>query len=125
MKKHLSHGLLLAAALSLIHSAFAQTTKNLNVNVSGTSTITGAAIGSGSGSGTVNPLGNAAVTVSSTQGVDTNFNPTGPVQGTITFAFNRLDSFTVTASLPDLTTVNVATFTGTISGGQGAYNGAS
>ena len=123
MKTHLSRYFWLANALLFVSSASAQTTKTITVNVSGTSTSTGIAAGSGAGSGTVNPFGIAAIAVSSTQALDSNFNATGPIQATITFAFNRLDSFSVTATIPNFSTT--ATFPGTISGGKGAYNGAS
>jgi len=125
MKTHISRYLFLAIAVIFVHSAYAQTTANVNFNVSGTSTLGGVATGSAAGNGSVSPVGNAAVSMSSTQAVDANFNPTGPIQATITFSFNRLDSFSVTASVPNVNNATVATFPGTISGGTGAYNGAS
>jgi len=123
MKTQISRYFLLAIALILFHSASAQTTKNITVNVSGTSDTTGGVAGSGSGSGTINPFGIAAIAVLTTQALDTSLNPTGPIQATFTFAFNRLDSFSVTATFPSFTTTG--TFPGTIGGGTGVYNGAS
>ena len=122
-KPRLSLYCLLPVALFFVYAASAQTTKSINVNVSGSSTTTAVDAGSASGSGTINPLGIAAIAVSTTQALDSNLNPMGPIQATITFAFNRLDSFSVTATIPAFTTT--ATFPGTISGGKGAYNGAS
>lgn len=115
----------LGVALCLMCPAFAQTTKAININVSGTSTLSGVIAASGAGNGTVNPFGNAAVSLATTQSVDANFTPVGSVQDTVAFSFNRLDSFTVTATSPDLSNANVATFPGTIGGGTGAYSGAS
>jgi uncharacterized protein (TIGR03437 family) len=123
MNSYLSRYFLLVTAL--LYSASAQTTRNIDINVTGTSTITGVIAASGAGNGTVNPFGNAAVSLATTQSVDANFRPVGSVQDTVTFSFNRLDSFSVTATSPDLSNANVATFPGTISGGTGAYNGAS
>src|ERR1700674_1999042 len=101
MKKHLSHYFWPAAALLLISTAFAQTTKPININISVTSTDSPVLAALASGSGTVNPFGNAVFTASSTQPLDKTSNPTGPTQGTITFAFNRLDSVTGTATIPN------------------------
>ena len=115
----------LGVALCFIGPASAQTTTPININLSGTSMLAGVIAGSAAGNGTVNPLGNAAVGLATTQAVDANFRPLGPVQDAVTFSFNRLDSFSVTATSPDLSNANVATFPGTISGGTGAYNGAS
>jgi uncharacterized protein (TIGR03437 family) len=122
MKKHLSHCFWLAAALLLISSVFAQTTKPININISGTSTDSPVLAALASGSGTINPFGNAVFTASSTQALDKNSNPTGPTQATITFAFNRLDSVTGAATVPNFT--DTATFPVTITGGTGAFNGA-
>src|ERR1700686_3868791 len=102
MKTQLSRYFLLVTAL--LYSASAQTTRTINVNVSGSSTIAGVIAGSGAGNGTVKPFGNAAVSLATTQSADANFNPVGPVQDTVTFSFNRLDSFSVTATSPDLST---------------------
>ena len=103
MKTRLPRYFLPAAVLFMLYSASAQTTKSININVSGTSTSSGVLPASGGGSATVNPFGNAAVAVSSMQAVDSNFNPTGPIQATITFAFSRLDSVTATATIANFT----------------------
>jgi len=116
---------MLGIVVCLMHPASAQTTRSININVNGTSTLTGVIAASGAGNGTVSPFGNAAVSLATTQTVHANFKPIGSVQDTVTFSFNRLDSFSVTATSPDLSNANVATFPGTISGGTGAYNGAS
>jgi uncharacterized protein (TIGR03437 family) len=123
MKTHLSRYFPLAIALLLTYSAFAQTTKSISINVTGTSTTTAVQAGSGSGSGMVSPFGIAAFTASSTQAADSNFNPTGPIQSTVTFSFNRLDSFTAMATIPAFT--DTATFSATITGGKGMFSGAS
>ena len=117
--------LLLAGSLSFICSSSAQTTRNININVNGTSPdFSGTAAGLGTGSVTVNPFGAASVSTSSSQNVDANFNPVGPVQATVNFWFNRLDGFKITATVPDPGNTTVVTFSGTISEGVGAFSGA-
>ena len=125
MKTYRPHLVLLVVAQGFIYPASAQTTKNITMNISNTATLTGAIAGAGAGNGTVNPFGNAAVSLATTQGVDANLQPTGPIQASFGFSFNRLDSLNAVASIPDLTTASVATFPVTINGGTGAYNGAS
>ena len=76
------------------------------------------------------PLGFPTMVCQLIQSADANNNPTGPAQANMTFVFNtfdtnfnQFDTITATANLPDPgTSQNVPT---TITGGTGAYAGAS
>ncbi|MCU1336181.1 MAG: hypothetical protein JWO19_1762 [Bryobacterales bacterium] len=113
---------LFAAALFAIFPAFAQTTTSISLaNIRGV--IAAATAGrpiSLSGTGSVSPFGNATVNFSGSKDQLT----TGLTQGTFTFFFNRVDSFNVT--LPPQAVGKIATLTlpAPITGGTGAYLGA-
>jgi len=113
---------LLAVSLFAIVPAFAQKTTSISLaNISGvTAAATAGRPISLSGTGTVSPLGNATVTFSGFKDQLT----TGLTQGTFTFFFNRVDSFSVTLpaqAIGKLTTIAVP---GPVTGGTGIYLGA-
>jgi uncharacterized protein (TIGR03437 family) len=115
---------LLAAAFFAVWPAWAQKTTSISlVNLSGpTALVTVGRPVSFSGTGTITPLGNATVSFTGSQDQTT----TTLIQGSLAFFFNRLDSFSV--SVPNQAVFGRAadlTVTGPISGGTGAYSGAS
>lgn len=78
----------------------------------------------GIGSASLPSLGAVMMNVDLTQPEDpNNNNPLGDYKGTISFAFNRLDSFDVSVDIPN-GNGNPAPITGKITGGKGAYQGA-
>jgi uncharacterized protein (TIGR03437 family) len=82
------------------------------------------AIGAGNIAG-LGGAGSAAITVDLSQSEDpNNGNPLDDFKGTVNFAFNRLDSFDVSVSVPN-GNGNPAPVTGNIVNGKGAYSGAS
>src|SRR5437773_2860738 len=87
-----------AVSLIAIVPAFAQKTTSITLaNISGvTAAATAGRPISLSGTGNVSPLGNATVTFSGSKDQLT----TGLTQGTFTFFFNRVDSFSVTLPAP-------------------------
>ena len=102
--------------------AIAQKTTSISLaNISGvTAAATAGRAISLSGTGTVSPLGSATVTFTGSKDQLT----TGMTQGTFTFFFNRVDSFSVTLPaqlIGKLTTVAVP---GPVTGGTGVYSGA-
>jgi uncharacterized protein (TIGR03437 family) len=72
-----------------------------------------------SGSGTISPLGTAAASFTGSQ--DQNI---GTIQGAFTFSFSRLDSFNVKVTPQPVTKMTSLNLSGSISGGTGAYSGA-
>jgi uncharacterized protein (TIGR03437 family) len=117
-----SQGPLLAAVLFAVWPALAQKTTSISLsNIGGmTSLVTAGRSVSLGGTGAVNPLGNASVTFSGSQDQVT----TGLTQGTFTFFFNRLDSFSVSVPPQLVSKVTTLALPGTITGGTGAYSGA-
>lgn len=113
--------LLLPVFLLASRSALAQKTTGTTLNVSGTSTVTGSFVASGTGQGTISPLGNASLTVTGSEAVGADYKPTGPVQFAMTFTFNPTDRFSVAFSYVSASSAGVS---GSISGGVGAYAGA-
>ncbi len=113
---------LFAAALFSLGPMLGQTTTDLTFEnlIASNEEDTGVTLVSGSGAGNINPLGTVALTLNGTQTLNNN-GPAGPIQGTFTFSWNALDSFSVPVSIPDLPS---ATFSGSVSGGTGAYSGA-
>ena len=73
-----------------------------------------------SGTGAVSPLGNATVNFSGFKDQLT----TGLIQGTFTFFFNRVDSFSVTVPAQAVGKTASLTLPGSITAGTGAYLGA-
>ena len=101
----------------------AQKTTSISlVNLTGpTALVTVGRPASFTGTGTITPLGNATVSFTGSQDQTT----TNLIQGSLTFFFNRLDSFSV--SVPNQAVFGRAanlTVSGPISGGTGAYKGA-
>jgi uncharacterized protein (TIGR03437 family) len=99
--------------------AFAQTTTPIVVtNVAGPepSYVRPVSI---SGTGTVSPLGSAAASFNGSQNQNI-----GMIQGAFTFSFSRLDSFIVTVTPQQVTKMTSLNLSGSISGGTGAYSGA-
>jgi uncharacterized protein (TIGR03437 family) len=112
---------ILAAALLVTCSVFAQkTTPILLVNVSGPgATASFVRPVSLNGTGAMSPYGSAAVSFTGTQEF-----PSGLTQGTLTFFLNRADSFTVTAAPQPVGKVTNLNLPGPITGGTGAFSGA-
>ncbi len=78
----------------------------------------------GSGIGTLASLGAVGVHVDLTQPIDWDTSaPLDVFKGTVSFVFNRLDSFDVAVTVPN-GNGNPPALNGTISGGKGAYQGA-
>jgi uncharacterized protein (TIGR03437 family) len=74
----------------------------------------------------VTPFGNATGELTITVPVDQNENLTGaPYDATLAFFFNETDSFTVNGSLPSIKGGVAEAFSATVTGGTGAYAGAS
>ena len=114
---------MLAAALFATWPAVAQKTTGISLaNVSGATVLTtaGRAV-TFTGTGVVNPFGNATVKFSGSQDQIT----TGLTQGTLTFYFNRLDSFSVNVPPQPVNKITNLALPGSITGGTGAYSGAS
>ena len=121
-----SHYLLLAAAFLAAFPAFAQKTTNIDlVNVFGLSTLaTAQRPVSLSGTGVVSPLGSATVNFSGFQNqLSASGLPT--IQGSLTFFFNRVDSFSVSVPPQLVNKTTTVTLPGTITGGTGIYSNAS
>ena len=113
---------LFAAALFAISPAPAQTTTSISLaNIHG---VTAAATAGRSivlsGTGSVSPFGGATVTFSGFKDQLT----TGLTQGTFTFFFNRVDSFSVTLPAQAVGKTTSLTLPGPITGGTGVYLGA-
>jgi len=114
------------AAFLTASALFAQKTTNFTFTggLTGESnTATGHAVGSGSGN--IGALGPVAISLDLTQPVDISNtgNALDDYKGTISFAFNRLDSFDVAITIPN-GNGNFASVMGNITGGKGAYQGA-
>src|SRR5580704_10136903 len=116
---------LLAAALFAVWPAFAQKTTSINlVNVGGVqASVTAGTPVVLSGTGAVSPFGNATVNFSGSQKQSTT-GGTGTIQGTFTFFFNRLDTFTVSVSPQPVSKMTTLTLPGSITAGTGIYSGA-
>src|SRR5579872_42579 len=114
--------------LLAISVASAQRTTNFTftMTITGESnSATGHAVGSGNG--TLPGLGQVAISVDLTQPLDATSNtplpPLDDYKGTISFIFNRLDSFDVSVTIPN-GNGPPSTVSGNITGGRGAYQGA-
>ena len=102
--------------------AIAQKTTSISLaNISGvTAAATAGRAISLSGTGTVSPLGSATVTFTGSKDQLT----TGMTQGTFTFFFNRVDSFSVTLPAQVIGKLTTVAVPGPVTGGTGAYSGA-
>jgi len=117
----------LAMSVMTVCGAFAQKTTNFTftMNISeDANTATGHALGSAFS--VLSPLGPVAVNLDLTQPVDRNDTSIGldNYKGLISFVFNRLDSFDVSVTIPNGTGNPAGPVNGTITGGKGAYQGA-
>ena len=123
MLKRMSFAVAVAAVWPAF-TAMAQTT-NINLNLSLT-TQTHPSHSLTLSNKSVSPFGVVAVRNDLTYPGDKNGGRAGDDQGTISFAFNRLDSFDVSVVIPDGPGNGPfpRKFTGNISGGAGAYTGA-
>lgn len=112
---------LFLAGIFTVWPAFAQTTTAISlVNLTGpTAQVTSARAVSLSGTGAVTPLGNASVSFTGSQNQASDL-----TQGTFTFFFNRLDSFSVSVPPQPVGKATILTITGPITGGTGTYSGA-
>ena len=120
-----SHYPALAAAFLAAFPAFAQKTTNIDlVNVFGLSTLaTAQRPVSLSGTGVVSPLGSATINFSGFQNqLSASGLPT--IQGSLTFFFNRVDSFSVSVPPQLVNKTTTVTLPGTITGGTGIYSNA-
>ena len=101
--------------------ALAQTSSvNISANFTTTETLTNRTTGYSAAN--VAPVGNATIRMDTSQPVDASGNPTAAATGTVSFNFNRLDSFSVSINIPVSSTGS--NISGTISAGSGAYKGA-
>lgn len=105
--------------------ALAQKTTNFTFTMTlnaETNTATGHAIGSGFGN--IGALGASAINLDLTQPITNDTGaPLDDYKGTISFVFNRLDSFDIAITIPN-GTGNFTSVIGNITGGKGAYQGA-
>jgi hypothetical protein len=115
--------------LNLGFPAHAQNSTNINLNLNGTTLSFGIAnlvwLGQ---TGNVAPLGNANLTVTSSLLPDGTSSLTASAQVTATLAFNEIDTLTVSFALSDPTFLQNTPIMmpgGVITGGTGAYAGAS
>ena len=113
------------AAVLLAVTAFAQQSTNVNLNITLT-TQTRPQRSIAVANRSVSPFGVVAIRIDVTHLRGTSGNAASNDQGTITFALNRVDRFDVSVEIPNGpgTGGGSKTFTSNISGGSGAYQGA-
>jgi uncharacterized protein (TIGR03437 family) len=104
--------------------ASAQTTTNFTVslNITGGSGM-GTTHAGGIGDNLITTFGPVTMSLDFGQPIDNNGKSLGPYTGSISFVFNRLDSFDVGVGFP-AGTATPTQVTGSISNGKGAYQGA-
>jgi uncharacterized protein (TIGR03437 family) len=117
----------LAMAVMAVSAASGQKTTNFTYSITITDeTVTTTHHAEGSGVGSLGALGLVHIHVELAQGLAPNVSPPSPLEdfkGTISFVFNRLDSFDVAVTIPN-GNGNPPPINGTITGGKGAYQGA-
>ena len=117
----------LALTAIVVSGAFAQKTTNFTYTITITDEkVTTTRHAEGSGVGSLGALGLVNIHVELAQGLAPNVNPPSALEdfkGTISFVFNRLDSFDVAVTVPN-GNGNPPPINGTITGGKGAYQGA-
>jgi hypothetical protein len=117
----------LAMAAIVASGAFAQKTTNFTYSITLTDEkVTATRHAEGSGVGSLGSLGMVHIHLELAQGIAPNVSPASPIddfKGTISFVFNRLDSFDVAVTIPN-GNGSPPPINGTITGGKGAYQGA-
>ncbi len=115
----------LAIAVVFTCGAFGQKTTNFTYTITLTDDKrTAMRHASGAGSGTLGSIGPVAINLDLTQPINPDDStPLDNYKGTISFVFNRLDSFDVPVTILN-GNGNFGPLTGNITGGKGAYQGA-